>query len=82
MRKVSKYLRDLQKEAAGVDIPVQEPEVRRKIGEAMEGEQVGTSDWRPMPTTVEEDLEEAVDEESKKARALQRELIDSIDLAK
>jgi hypothetical protein len=42
---------------------------------------VGTSDWKPMKTTVEEDLEEVVDEETKRARAMQRELIDSMDLS-
>lgn len=82
MRKVSKHLQEIQKESAGRDIPVEEPVVKRKVALAINGEQVGTSDWKPMSTTVEEDLTEVVDEDTKKARAMQRELIDSMDLTK
>jgi N-acetyltransferase 10 len=83
MRKITRALRDIQKSALAEEIPLQEPEVQRNVGDGNEdGVQQGTKDWRPMATTVEEDLEEVVDEETKLARAMQRELIDSIDLSK
>lgn len=82
MRKISRKLQDLQKTAAGAEIPTEAPEILRKVDANGEANVVGTSDWRPMPTTVEQDLEEVVDEETKKAKAMQRELIDQIDLAK
>jgi N-acetyltransferase 10 len=83
MRKVTRALRDVQKSALAAEIPMEEPEVQRNVAEDEEdGGQQGTKDWRPMATTVEEDLEEVVDEETKRARAMQRELIDSIDLTK
>ncbi len=82
MRKVTRSLRDIQRSALAEEIPEEEPDIIRNVNvDGVEGEQ-GTSDWRPMATTVEEDLEEVVDEETKRAKAMQRELIDSIDLAK
>ncbi|KAJ9113821.1 hypothetical protein QFC19_000014 [Naganishia cerealis] len=80
MRKISKHLKEVQKKGLGVDIPEEAPEVRRNLP-TTDGEQ-GTSDWKPLAKTVEQDLDDVVDEETKKTRALQRELIDSMDLAK
>ena len=80
MRKFSRHLHDLQKKAVGADVPELEPTVRRNVAEG-DSDAVGTSDWKPMKTTVEEDLEEVVDEETKRARAMQLELIDSMDLS-
>jgi N-acetyltransferase 10 len=78
MRKISKHLREVQKKGLGVDIPEEAPEVKRNLP----ANEQGTSDWQPLAKTVEEDLDEAVDDETKKARAVQRELINSMDLSK
>lgn len=80
MRKISKHLREVQKQGLGADIPEEAPEVKRNLP-AINGDQ-GTADWQPLAKTVEEDLDDAVDEETKKARAVQRELIYSMDLSK
>jgi N-acetyltransferase 10 len=80
LRKFSRHLHDLQKKAVGVDVPEQEPTIRRNVAAGEDSATVGTSDWKPMKNTVEEDLEEVVDEETKRARTIQRELIDSMDL--
>ena len=80
LRKFSRHLHDLQKKAVGVDVPEQEPTIRRNVAAGEDSATVGTSDWKPMKNTVEEDLEEVVDEETKRARTMQRELIDSMDL--
>jgi N-acetyltransferase 10 len=82
MRKVTRSLRDIQKSALAEEIPEEEPDVQRNVNMDGDEGQQGTSDWRPMATTVEEDLEEVVDEETKRAKAMQRELIDSMDLSK
>lgn len=80
MRKISKHLKEVQKQGLGVDLPEEAPEVKRNLP-TTNGEQ-GTSDWKPLAKTVEQDLDDEVDEETRKSRALQRELIDSMDLAK
>jgi N-acetyltransferase 10 len=81
MRKFSKHLHELQKKAVGADVPEQEPVVKRNVAVGEESEAAGTSDWKPMKTTVEEDLEEVVDEETRRKKQMQRELIDSMDLS-
>lgn len=93
MRKFSKSLHELQKQAIGRDVPEQEPVVKRNVpghadknngnGDKDEDDEdvVGTRDWKPMKTTVAQDLEQVVNEETKQARAMQRELIDSMDLS-
>ncbi len=76
MRKIARSLRDIQRADLEKDVPAEEPQVLRNVDQ--DGQ--GTSDWRPMATTVQEDLAEVVDEETRRARAMQRELIDSMDL--
>lgn len=82
LRKISRKLQDLQKAAAGQDIPTEAPVLKRNVDADGAANEVGTSDWRPMPTTVEEDLTEVVSEEAQKAKSMQRELIDQIDMSK
>lgn len=79
MVRISKQLEDIQRDAISAELPERQQVVRNVAGGS--GQQ-GTDNWQPMATTVEEDLEEVVDEETKKQRARQRELIDSMDLSK
>jgi N-acetyltransferase 10 len=79
--RISKQLQDIQKEAISAELPERQQVLRNLPSGDTSGQQ-GTDNWQPMATTVEEDLEEVVDEETKKQRALQRELIDSMDLTK
>lgn len=82
MRKISKHLREVQKQGLGADIPEEAPEVKRNLPASNADGEQGTSDWQPLAKTVEEDLDDEVDEETKKARTMQRELINSMDLSK
>jgi len=91
LRKITKHLQDIQKSSLGSDLPLTQPEVVRNVGISSNGidrdnndgeeKQVGTSGWKPMNTTVAEDLELVAGEEVQRAKALQRELIDSMDLS-
>ncbi|KAH7909573.1 GNAT acetyltransferase 2-domain-containing protein [Hygrophoropsis aurantiaca] len=79
IRKISKQLVDIQKAAIGADIPVAPPASNSRTDGS--GDTVMT-DWKPVETTVEEELNEAGDEVSKTLREKQREMIDSLDLSK
>lgn len=79
LRKVVKTLQDIQRDEAGADIPIERPMVRRKNG-GENGNGDGVQSWKPVEQSVEEELAGEVDEEVKRARAVQRELLDSMDM--
>ena len=83
VRKLSSSLQTIERNAVSASMPERTPQdIVRKVAPAgaAEGE-VGTTDWKPMAKTVEEDLAEAGDEVTKKMRQMQREMIDSMDLS-
>lgn len=65
VRRATKHLQDIQKEAIGADLPAEAPIVALK----------------PAATTVAEDIAEAATEEKGRNRLAQRELLDSLDMA-
>lgn len=75
VRKLSKRLVDIQKEKITEEIEVEHP---------VSTERLQGRDWKPLATSLEEELEEAGEEalESIKQRERQRELINSLDLKK
>ncbi|KAL7418060.1 DUF699-domain-containing protein [Mrakia frigida] len=84
VRKLSSSLQTIERAAVSASLPAERaPQdiLRKNVNKdgAEEGE-TGTSDWKPMEKTVEEDLAEAGDEVTKKMREMQREMIDSMDL--
>jgi N-acetyltransferase 10 len=73
IRRIVKTLQDVRKAGAGRDLPTEEPEIR-KLG-------TDGSDWKPVEQTVEQELADEVDEETKAARAVRKEMLESVDLA-
>ncbi|KAF8836172.1 DUF699-domain-containing protein [Paxillus ammoniavirescens] len=85
VRKISKKLTDIQKEAIGADIPRAPPpaiNVDSRIGVdgGVNGEEITT--WKPIEASVEDELDEAGDEVTSVLREKQRAMIDSLDLSK
>lgn len=88
MRKISKKLTDIQKEAIGADIPVAPPV--RNTGSRVhdhDGSHGGSTgeaskSWQPIEASVEDELDEAGDEVTRALREKQRALIESLDLSK
>ncbi|OAX41419.1 DUF699-domain-containing protein [Rhizopogon vinicolor AM-OR11-026] len=76
IRKIAKHLVDIQKASIGADIPLAPSTTISRVeeGESMQ--------WKPVATTVEDELNEAGDEATKALREKQREMIDSLDLTK
>lgn len=80
IRKITKRLQDIQKEAIGASIPVETATVERNLaGGDISG---ATSSWKPVEVSVDAELKEAGDEVTKRMREMQREMIDSLDLSK
>jgi len=79
IRKMCTHFQGLQKAEIGATIP-EEPVMPARNGSS------GTNgkDWKPLEKTVDEELEEAVaeDEETKRRKEQQRQMIDSLDLSK
>lgn len=68
LRRITRHLQDIQKAGVGSDLPLEQPEVQQ-------------NDRKPVEETAEGELAADVDEEVKRARAVQRELIDSMDMS-
>lgn len=88
IRKISKQLTDIQKEAIGADIPVAPPlrntESRVHDHEEGDGGSIGEASkpWQPIETSVEDELNEAGDDVAKVLREKQRAMIESLDLTR
>ncbi|OBZ68966.1 hypothetical protein A0H81_11153 [Grifola frondosa] len=76
IKKITKYLLDIQKAAISAEIPEQPPVMSR-----VDVDGASTS-WKPVETSLEEELEEAGNEVTKALREKQRAMIDSLDLSK
>ncbi|PFH49973.1 hypothetical protein AMATHDRAFT_75910 [Amanita thiersii Skay4041] len=80
MRKISKGLVDVQKDAVRAELP--EPkEVTGKVGGDVDGGEE-EEEWRGVAQTIEDELDEAGDEATRTLRQKQRAMIDSLDLSK
>lgn len=77
IRKITKHLVDIQKASIGADIPLAPPTTTPRVGDGGEPTQ-----WKPVETHIEDELNEAGDEATKALREKQREMIDSLDLSK
>jgi N-acetyltransferase 10 len=96
IRKISKKLTDIQKEAIGADIPVAPPpqlkpstesHVRdddgvRGDGDGSSSGETSTKPWQPVVRSIEEELNEEGDEVTRALREKQRAMIESLDLSK
>ncbi|KAI1794931.1 DUF699-domain-containing protein [Ganoderma leucocontextum] len=78
VKKISKRLLDVQKEAISATIP----DRRHAEGANAEGNNSKDKEFRPLETTLEEELEEAGDEAARALREKQRAMIDALDLTK
>ena len=72
LRRITKHLQDIQKAGLGKDIPLEQPAMPQTNGQ---------DGWKAVEETAEEELAQDVDDEAKRARAVQRELLDSMDMS-
>jgi N-acetyltransferase 10 len=79
MRKLSKRLIDIQKEAITAQLP-QPPSTGASRIDG--GKDNTAANWRPVNMSIQEELDEAGDEVTREMRTKQREMIDSLDLTK
>ncbi|KAG6370533.1 GNAT acetyltransferase 2-domain-containing protein [Boletus reticuloceps] len=88
IRKISKKLTDIQKQAIGADIPVAPPSrnTESRVHESHEGDGGNSGEasklWQPIEASVEDELDEAGDEATQALREKQRAMIESLDLSK
>jgi N-acetyltransferase 10 len=74
MRRILERLQEIRKDGVGRDLPVEEPVVERKGGKGTKG--IGKAGFEAVQETVEQELSGDV----KRAREVQRELLDSMDM--
>ncbi|KAI0074126.1 DUF699-domain-containing protein [Panus rudis PR-1116 ss-1] len=79
VRKITKRLQDIQKEAISATIPEAPPKDTAPLGS--DDKPAGTT-WKPVETSLDDELKEAGDEAIKVMREKQRAMIDSLDLSK
>ncbi|KAI0789678.1 GNAT acetyltransferase 2-domain-containing protein [Abortiporus biennis] len=79
IRKITKRLQDIQKAAISATIPEAPP--RSHHHESTSNNVEGRS-WKPVETSLNDELQEAGDEVTKALREKQRAMIDSLDLTK
>ncbi|EPQ51169.1 DUF699-domain-containing protein [Gloeophyllum trabeum ATCC 11539] len=77
IRKISKRLVHIQKAAISAELPPP-PQSRTRDVDMADGER----QWKPVQQRLEDELQEAGNEEVRKMKEKQRELIDSLDLSK
>lgn len=79
VRKITKRLVDIQKAAISAELP----DVSATAAESRFGADASRQDtWKPVETTLEDELNEAGDEATTALREKQRAMIDSLDLKK
>lgn len=81
IRKISKRLIDIQKEAISATIPQAPSKDAAPLENNVDGKPAGAT-WKPVETSLEDELKEAGDEATKALKEKQREMIDSLDLSK
>ncbi|KAG8215554.1 GNAT acetyltransferase 2-domain-containing protein [Butyriboletus roseoflavus] len=89
IRKVSKKLTDIQKEAIGADIPIAPPpekSTESRVHDEIEDDGSSTGEasksWQPIEASIEDELDEAGDEATRSLREKQRAMIESLDLSR
>ncbi|KAH9936596.1 GNAT acetyltransferase 2-domain-containing protein [Fomitopsis serialis] len=75
VKKISKRLHDIQRQAISAEMP-EEPAASRIDGDA------SATNWKPVETSITDELKDAGDEVTKSLREKQRQMIDSLDLSK
>jgi N-acetyltransferase 10 len=75
MRKVSKRLMDIQREAISASLPMPAAPSGPIASQPAD-------DWRPVEATMADELDAAGDEVTKALREKQREMIDSLDISR
>jgi hypothetical protein len=76
VKKISKKLITIQKAAINAELPVPEiPDHRVDEDKAND-----KTNWKPISTTIQDELDDAGDEVTKNLKERQRELINSLDL--
>jgi N-acetyltransferase 10 len=75
IRRILGYLQDVRKAGVGEDLPREQPQLELRNGVLDRG--TGEAGFKPVEETVEEEL----GEEARRARAVQRELLDSMDMS-
>ena len=80
IRKLSKRLQDVQKAAIGATIP--EAPSKLLAAQEQDGERSAATTWKPVETSLDDELQEAGSEATKALREKQRQMIDSLDLSK
>ena len=82
VKKISRRLLDVQKEAISATIPDRRrADATTEAEEGASGKKKG-AEFRPLETSLEEELEEAGDEAARALREKQRAMIDALDLTK
>ena len=76
IRKISKRLLDIQKEAISATIP-EAPSSTTKDADA-----TAATNWKPVQASLDDELREAGDEATRSLREKQREMLDALDLSK
>jgi N-acetyltransferase 10 len=81
VRKLSSSLQSVQRNEVVASMPERDPKdvVRKVVGE--DGKTMTAGEWKPVEQTLDEELAEAGSEESRRMKAMQREMIDSLDLS-
>lgn len=78
IKKISKRLLDVQKAAISAQIP--DAQAARAVARTdADGKK---AEWKPLETSLEDELEEAGDEAARALREKQRAMIDALDLSK
>lgn len=75
VKKISKRLNDVQRQAISAEMP-EEPAASRIDGDG------SATTWKPVETSLTDELKDAGDEVTKSLREKQRQMIDSLDLSK
>ena len=78
VKKISKRLLDVQKAA----ISAQLPDERAAAAVARTDAEGRAAEWKPLETSLEDELAEAGDEAARALREKQRAMIDALDLSK
>ena len=76
VKKISRKLIDIQKAAISAELPVPNTAVNRVDGDNTDGR----TNWKPIETSIQAELDDAGDEVTRGLKERQRELIDSLDL--
>lgn len=80
IRKLSKKLVDIQKAAISATMPEAPREDQPSSGDA--AVKTMATNWKPVQTSLDDELKEAGDEATQLLKEKQRQMIDSLDLSK